>query len=113
MAKTNSRGSITAELVLALPTVALLIALAIGALGLQLVRIELVAKATELARAFARGDSDAQLQRLTEQLGDVALEVSEAEGSLCVKLTASPTLPFLGPGAIVLSESQCARVLLD
>ena len=49
-------GSVTAELVLALPAVVMIVAMALGAMSVQLQRMELVSAASTIARAIARGE---------------------------------------------------------
>ena len=79
----------TAEFAIALPAVLITLVFALQALSTQVSRIELIAKAGELARAAARGESVPQ---------------AKPEGKLiCVELKIER--PFL------ISEKLCARQL--
>ena len=79
----------TAEFAIALPAVLITLVFALQALSTQGSRIELIAKAGQLARAAARGESVPQ---------------AKSEGKLiCVELKIEQ--PFL------ISEKQCARQL--
>ena len=86
----SDRGTVTAELAIALPAVLLLLTFSMQALGLQVGRIELASKAGEMARAAARGEVVSAKQEIRGNL-------------ICVKQSKS--------GLIELVEQQCARRL--
>jgi len=112
VASRSERGSVTAELVLTLPTVILLIVMAIGALSIQLHRIELAGLAGEVAKAVARGESEQVVEGLIGQLAEgVGFELSEDERSVCVRLSESIQLPIAEFELLSVEESACAVVL--
>lgn len=103
-------GSVTAELVLTLPAVILVIALAIGAMSIQLQRMELVSKASILARAIARGETIEAVDEIVSNLGEqVGFEFSEAEGLVCVVLRSQVDLLGIDLTGLELIETQCAK----
>lgn len=69
MARKDS-GSVTAELVLTLPAVLMLVGLALGAMNLQLQRMELVSSASTIARAIAREEPVEVVDALVMELGE-------------------------------------------
>jgi hypothetical protein len=108
----SERGSVTAELVLALPTVILLIVLAIGALSIQLHRIELASLAGDIAKAVARQEPERVVQDLIARLsGEIGFELLENEGSVCVRLSESIQLPIAEFELMTVEESACALTL--
>lgn len=113
MARLSSRGSITAELVLALPTVAILIAIAVWAVGLQVLRMDLINTASLVARSIALGEDSSITDRLLSKIEGVRFEVFEGEELVCVALSASPTLAGQSWLKIELREEQCAKIVLN
>ena len=110
MRTSSSRGSVTAELVLTLPVITLVLALAIGAMGLQLQKLQLIGTASSVAKAIARGESLAIVDELVTQAGErVKFELSEIENTVCVSLSLDATLPGIDFAGFDLSETQCAR----
>ena len=110
----NETGSVTAELVMALPAVALVISITLGAFALQIERMKLVDVAATAARAAARGDDDAAVSQLvTQMLGapanEFALEFKVKEQFVCLRLNRQMRLPSFGANLLSLSEVQCAR----
>ncbi len=85
----SDRGTVTAELAISLPAVLLMLTFAIQALAVQVDRIELAAKAGQLARAAARGEA---VSHATEE-GDL----------ICIKQTVNKVFQI--------TEKQCARRL--
>lgn len=103
-------GTVTAELVLTLPAVLLVIALAIGAMSIQLQRMQLVSAASEIARAIAREEPMALVDGLVSELGEqVGFEFSEEAGLVCVVLKAGVDLLGLDVTSLELIETQCAK----
>ena len=85
----SQQGTVTAELVIALPAVLLVLTFAFQALALQVNRIELVSQVAAFARQASRGES---------------VSGSQIEGKLiCVSKQVSSVWP--------LKEKQCARRL--
>jgi Flp pilus assembly protein TadG len=112
----NSRGSVTAELAIAMPAVSLVIAITLGAFALQIERMKLVDVAATAARAIARGESEDTVIELVGQLTQSAqgnqLEFITLENLACVKLSKQIARPGLGAQMFELTESQCARKMV-
>jgi hypothetical protein len=111
----NQRGSITAELVMAMPAVALIISLTLGAFALQIERMKMVGVAATAARAIARGeDSDLVAGMVAELLGvssTTNLDIVFREEFACAILTRAFEIPGLETEILELSETHCARKL--
>ena len=111
----NETGSVTAELAMALPSVALVIGITLGAFSLQIERMKLVEVSATAARAIARGESEENARALiTEMLFPLAKESSfvefeHRENVVCVKLSRQFALPAFGANVFDVSEVQCAR----
>jgi hypothetical protein len=109
VARQLESGSVTAELVVALPAVILVAGLLFGILNLQMTRIELVNTAAVAARAVARDEPPVQLTKLANSK-KAEFQISVSGVFVCVR--ASKNLEF-GPirlGIIELEETQCARI---
>jgi len=103
-------GSVTAELVLALPAVVMIVALALGAMSVQLQRMELVSAASTLARAIARGEPIAIVDALVADLGEqVGFEIQEELGVVCVVLRSEIGIFSIDLTGLELIETQCAK----
>jgi hypothetical protein len=103
-------GTVTAELVLTLPAVLLVMALAFGAMSIQLQRMQLVSAASEIARAIAREEPMALVDGLVSELGEqVDFELSEDGGLVCVVLKSGVELVGLDVMGLELIETQCAK----
>lgn len=107
-------GSVTAELALALPAVAMVLAITLGAFALQIERMKLVDVSATAARAISRGEPEASVQEIVKQQLPGSAEslqfelLTEAE-VVCVRLSKAIALPALGQELFELSETQCAR----
>jgi len=109
VAKKDS-GSVTAELVLALPAVVMIVALAFGAMSVQLQRMELVSAASTIARAIARGEPIEIVDALVTELGgQVGFEIQEELGVVCVVLRSEIGIFSIDLTGLELIESQCAK----
>lgn len=98
----------TAELVLTLPTILLVIGLTIGAMSLQLERIKLLSTASDIARAIAREESPAVVDTLVMSLGTkVGFELLEDDGLVCVILKSDVKLLSFELTGLELIERQC------
>lgn len=87
----SESGAVTAEFALVLPTVTAVLAICLGALGIQTDRLRMVEQTVELARSAARGET-------------VSVGTQFASGDLiCVKLTKKEAF------GIELTDSECAR----
>ena len=98
----------TAELAVAMPTVALVIAVTLSGFALQLERMNFVSLAASVARALGRGEAQADVAALlAEAAPEVALEVEYLENYICAKVY--KTVYFLGVSDIQVMERQCSR----
>lgn len=105
----DETGSATAEFAVVLPAVLLVLGIALGGLQLATKRLLLASAAADIARASARGDTDAADTRLAELsgFGGGVRRAERDEGDLgCVTLTASPGSGMLS--TITLSATGCA-----
>ena len=103
-------GSVTAELVLALPAVVMIVALALGAMSVQLQIMELVSAASTIARAIARGEPIAIVDALVSELGEqVGFEIQEELGVVCVVLRSEIGIFSIDLSGLELIETQCAK----
>jgi len=103
-------GSVTAELVLALPAVVMIVAMALGAMSVQLQRMELVSAASTIARAIARGEPIAIVDALVTDLGErVGFEIQEELGVVCVILRSEIGILSIDLTGFELIEKQCAK----
>ena len=104
-------GSVTAELVLTLPAVMLIVGLALGAMSVQLQRMELVSAASTIARAIARDEPIEIVDALVSELGNqVGFEIQEELGVVCVLLRSEIGVFSIDLTGLELIESQCAKV---
>lgn len=103
-------GSVTAELALALPSVALVIAITLGGFGLQVERMKLVDLSASGSRALARGEDPVVVEAMIMNLRpDLKLVVENEENLVCLKLSFSAMVPGLGAELLEVSERQCSR----
>jgi hypothetical protein len=103
-------GTVTAELVLTLPTVLLVIALTVGAMSIQLQRMQLVSAAFEIARAIAREEPMDLVDGLVSDLGEqIDFELLEEDGLVCVVLKSGVELIGIDLTGLELIETQCAK----
>ena len=103
-------GSVTAELVLAIPAVMMIVALALGAMSVQLQRMELVSAASTIARAIARGEPIEIVDALVTELGEqVGFEIQEELGVICVVLRSEIGILSIDLPGLELIESLCAQ----
>ncbi len=106
----SNRGSVTAELVLTLPVVILIMTIAIGAMSLQSAKLQLINVAAMVASAVARGEPAELIDQLVSSAGEqVAFELEELEDSICVKLSVAAPIAGIELGFLELAEKQCAR----
>lgn len=111
----DDRGSVTAELAMALPAMSLVIAITLGAFALQIERMKLVDVAATAARAVARGESQGSTLALISEMtssksvDDLQITFETRENMSCVVLSRGLKLPGLGDMRFDLSELQCAR----
>jgi hypothetical protein len=98
-------GSVTAELVLLLPSMALLFALLSLVASLQVANLKLVSQAGQLARAYAVGQSPKELATLAEQM-QLQLRLQSKADWLCVTATRLVRTWFVP--SLPLAQTQCA-----
>jgi hypothetical protein len=104
----SDAGTVTAELAIAMPTVALVIAVALSGFGLQVERMKFVAVAASAARALGRGETPAEAQvMLAEIAPEAEFEIDYSENHICA--TVSKKISMLGLQDFEISERQCAR----
>lgn len=101
-------GAAAAELAVALPAVALVLAVCVGAVGVGSQQLRLQDAAADAARGLGRGEtSGVVVARAQRAVRGAALETSRSDDLVCARLTA----PARGPAAvadIVLTASSCA-----
>ena len=103
-------GTVTAELVLTLPAVLLVMALVLGAMSIQLQRMQLVSAASEIARAIAREEPMALVDQLVSELDEqVSFEIFEEDSLVCVVLKSRVELLDFNLMGLDLIETQCAK----
>jgi hypothetical protein len=113
--KWNDRGSVTAELALAMPAVSLVIAITLGAFALQIERMKLVGVAAMAARAVARGEPEENIRALilemssTVESRQINLDIQTRENTVCVNLSRNFEITGLPGKLFDFSELQCAR----
>jgi hypothetical protein len=101
---------VTAELVLTLPVVILIMGIAVAALSLQSAKLQLINAAAMVASAVARGEPAELIDQLVTNAGDrVTFELEELEDMVCVKLSVEAPIAGLEIGFLKLVEKQCAR----
>jgi hypothetical protein len=106
----STRGSVTAELVITLPVVILIMTIAVAALSLQSTKLQLINAAAMAATAVARGEPAELIDQLVATAGEkVQFELEELEDSICVKLSVAAPIAGIEIGFIELAEKQCAR----
>ena len=106
----STRGSVTAELVLTLPLVILIMTIAIAAMSLQSAKLQLINVAAMVATAVARGEPADIIDQLVATAGEkVQFELEELEDSICVKLSVAAPIAGIEIDFVELVEKQCAR----
>ena len=104
----SESGTITAELAIAMPSVALVIGITLSGFGLQVERMKYVSVAASAARALGRGETQAEVRVLLfETAPEAAFDVEFLENHICAKV--SRNLPVFGLQGFEVSERQCAR----
>jgi len=103
-------GSVTAELALALPSVALVIAVTLGAFTLQIERMKLVDLAATGSRALARGEQATEVELMVKAARpDLVSVIEHEENQVCLSVSFTASIPGLGSKLLEISERQCAR----
>ena len=111
----NEKGSVTAELALAMPAVSLVIAITLGAFALQIERMKLVGVAAMAARAIARGETQENVRALALEMSSttdsqqINVEIETRENTVCINLSRNFEIAGLPGKLFDFSELQCAR----
>lgn len=93
---------------MALPSVALVIAITLGGFGLQIERMKLVSIASSAARALGRGEDAVSVRGLAREVDERAIfNIEILENHICAKLTKN--FKIAGLQDIEVTERQCAR----
>jgi hypothetical protein len=104
----SERGSVTAELALAMPSVALVLVITLGGFGLQVERLKLVSEAAVAARALGRGEAEADVRsQLAEVDSGLAVKLDYLEDFVCANVSRKFEIAALQ--SFEVSERQCAR----
>lgn len=111
----NQRGSVTAELAMALPAVVLIISITLGAFALQIERMKMVGVVATAARAIARGENPDMVSGLVAEMQGAPLgaelEIVFREELACVILSQGLRIPGLEADVFEITETHCARKL--
>ena len=105
-ASPNDRGAVTAEFVLVLPAVLIVLALIIGSILLAAQQLTLTSAAGDVARLEARGDAAGASLRLSQLMPGVSVARQSLGPLHCVSLSARPARGLLS--ALHISASGCA-----
>jgi hypothetical protein len=106
----SEKGSITAELAIALPAVTMVIAVTLGGFGLQVERMKFVSMASSSARAIGRGEPATKVEADFKVLASGAeLSIEYLENHVCARI--ERTFRLAGIESFTVSERQCARKL--
>jgi hypothetical protein len=108
----SDRGAVTAEFVVVLPAVLMILAISIGSLTAQLERLKLVSIAGMIARAVARDEPPEMVNSIfARQIEGRELKFFSRELMACVELSRTVNLAGLANFGLRLAETQCARKL--
>jgi Tfp pilus assembly protein FimT len=104
----RDRGSVTAELAVALPAVALVLALCLSAVVVVGRQVRLTDAAADAARALGRGESEAVAHGIADRVAGGGTQLSAAQESplICATLTSTGGAGLLG--VIPLRAQSCA-----
>lgn len=101
-------GSVTAEFVLLLPGVIMILLLALSLLSLQIQRVQLVQLAADGARLVAIGGTDNELQELVAETNfSVDTGINYKNQMVCYQVSLVKKIFWIG--ILPISETQCAR----
>jgi hypothetical protein len=109
----DEAGMVTAELAAALPAVALLLVLALSAVATVSDQVRCIDAARAVARAVARGDSDAAAVATGRRLAPDGAHIRVASADATVAVTvvgqSAPALRWLGDRAVPVGTAVAAR----
>jgi hypothetical protein len=92
----SDRGSVTAEVAVALPALMLIVAVAIGAVTVVTAQLRCVDAAREAARAAVRSEPDAVVRELAAQAAPAGGTAAVASDGERVTVTVQATVHLLG-----------------
>ncbi|RQP11021.1 MAG: pilus assembly protein [Microbacteriaceae bacterium] len=104
----DDEGSAAAEFAVALPAVALVLAVCVGAIGVGSQQLRLQDAAADAARGYGRGESPGAISaRAARAVPGASVSVSRPDGLVCVRLEAAARGPASVAG-LALAASSCA-----
>ncbi|MFV0375113.1 TadE family type IV pilus minor pilin [Microbacterium sp.] len=103
MSAGDDRGSVTAELAVALPAVLLVIVLAVSALGVGGAQVRLEQAAAQGARVAARGEAERVPEVVAALTGSATAVVSASGDLVCVTTSADAPGPLPMPPLVARS----------
>jgi hypothetical protein len=101
-------GAVTAEFVMLLPVMLMIIGITLGSLSLQFERMKLVSIAATISRAIARGEPE---EKVMIFLGGLTLSFENTTELICAKVSKQLNLPGLPGLPLEVSDQECARKL--
>lgn len=104
----SSKGSVTAEFVMVIPVVVMILCITLGSLSIQLERMKLVSVAASISRGVGRGEPIGKLQFL---LDGRLLTFKNTGELICAEVSARFRLPGLPGLEFPISDTECARRL--
>lgn len=102
------RGAVTAEFVMVIPVVVMILGITLGSLSIQLERMKLVSIAASISRGVGRGEP---LEKLQFLLGGRVLAFKNTSELICAEVSARFRLPGLTGLDFPISDTECARRL--
>jgi hypothetical protein len=105
-------GAVTAEFVVVLPSVFMILAISVLSISAQVERLKMVSTAGMMSRAVARGEPVELLNQVfAGQLGQHSWQISNRGNFVCVELSRLVGFAALPDFGLRLAEEQCARKL--
>ncbi len=106
----RSRGSVTAEFALALPSLVVVLAVVVSVANVVLAQVRCVDAARAAARVAARGESSEQVVATARSLApsDSAVSLRQAGSMVAVRVEAAVRLPLPGSDAVTISGEATA-----
>lgn len=102
----SDRGSVTAEFVVVLPAVLIVLVMIIGSILIATLQLTLTSAAGDVARLEARGDAAGASLRVSQLMPGVSVTRQSLGPLHCVALSAQPGAGLLA--ALRISASGCA-----
>lgn len=109
---TSESGAVTAEFAVVLPTVLMILTIALASLSAQLERFKLVSVAGMISRAVARGETLDQINIVfAKQLEGRKFSTYSLDPMVCAEVSQLLEIEVLPDFDLRLAETQCARKL--